>query len=108
MSTETSTTAETTTFPRPDDGGCPTWCHRAVRGHPWTQDYDGTWSRLHVQNVGMFSVNQPENVMADGRTFDAPSGDTCLDTFGTAQDGRDLAAGLETVARLMDQIEAAR
>jgi hypothetical protein len=101
----TSTTAETATVPRPGDGGCHDWCTESGDGcHDWELDH-GKWSRMHTYNFRLFSVMQTERVTADGRTFDPPTGDTCLDTFDTAQDARDVAADLETVARLMDQIE---
>ena len=102
MTTTTSTT-RTTTLPLPSDA-CPSWCTGTGHTHTWEPDDDG-YSRMHSHDVGMFSVMQIENITAGGRTFDAPTGDTCLDTFDSAQDARDMAADLETVARLMESIE---
>ena len=97
----------TPTFPGPDDA-CPDWCTESDdKCHTW-EPCAGGWTRLHSHNLGLFTVMQFEKAAADGRTFDAPTGETCLDTFDTAQDARDIAADLETVARLMDQIESTR
>ena len=97
----------TATIPLPSDP-CPAWCTESGDGcHTW-EPCAGGWTRLHSHNFHLFTVMQIERVTADGRTFDAPTGDTALDTFDTAQDARDVAADLETVARLMDQIAGAR
>ena len=105
MTTTDTEPTTTSTIPRPGGGGDPTWC--AFRGleHEWDQDFDGTWTRMHEHAVGRFSVAQLERFTTDGRTFDAPSGNTSLSTFNSAKDARAFASDLVQIARTFEQIE---
>ena len=95
----------TPTIPRPADGGDPTWCTFRGLEHEWDLDFDGTWTRMHEHAVGRFSVAQLERCTTDGRTFDAPSGNTSISKFDSAKDARAFASDLVQIARTFEQIE---